>query len=126
MIEFDTSELDGFAADLGQSSARVTRNVQKAVEVTARKVKDDARKFATGINYARNYPRSINYDIRYKLPFEVSAAIGPDKNGPQGALGNILEYGSVNNAPVKHLGPALDKNEQDFVDGLMKAVEDSL
>ena len=60
MIEFDTSELDAFAADLGQSSARVTRNVQKAVEVTARKVKDDARKFATGINYARNYPRSIN------------------------------------------------------------------
>lgn len=125
-MEIDVSQLDEFAADLGQASARVTRNVQKSVEVTARHIKDDARKFATGINYARNYPRSINYDIKYKLPFEVSAVIGPDKNGPQGALGNILEYGSVNNAPVKHLGPALDKNQQDFVDGLLKAVGDSL
>lgn len=126
MIDFDTSELDALAADLGNVPGRVVANVQKAVEVTARKIKDDARKFASNIRFARSYPRSITYDIKYKLPFEVGAVIGPDKNGPQGALGNILEYGSVNNAPVKHLGPALDRNENDFVDGLSKAVSDAV
>lgn len=124
-MNIDTSELDALAADLGKISAPITRNVQKAVEITARKIKDDARKFATGINYARNYPRSINYDIQYR-PQQIIATIGPDKNGPQGALGNILEYGSVNNAPRKHLGPALDRNEADFIEGLTIAIADAL
>jgi hypothetical protein len=42
------------------------------------------------------------------------AIIGPDKGGPQGALGNLLEYGSVKNPPHRDGGRALDVEEPRF------------
>ena len=50
----------------------------------------------------------------------VSADIGPDKSKPQGALGNILEYGTVNNAPFAHLGPALDREAPGFTKAISR------
>ena len=125
MISFDTSDLDNLEADLGKMSVPVLRNVRKAVEITARKIKDDAKSIIAGHRFLKAYPASITYDMKYGLT-SVTAIIGPDKNRPQGALGNIIEYGSVNNPPVKHLGPALEKNEEDFVAGLGIAVGDAL
>lgn len=121
-VSFDFSDLVAFTADLGRASAEVTRNAQKAVSVTAQKVRDEARKTITGLPHAKHYPRSISYDMHYSLK-QIGAEVGPDKDGPQGALGNILEFGSVNNAPWPHLGPAMQRNEEDFVNGLRKAMD---
>lgn len=124
-IEFDFSDLQELSADLGRAGFRAAQNVRQAVEVTARNVKDEARSLAGGLAHAPYYPQSITYDIHVGLQ-QTSADIGPDKGGPQGALGNILEYGTSKNAPIPHLGPALKANEADFIEGLSRAVGDVL
>lgn len=124
-IEFDFSDLRALQADLGRAGSQAAQNVRQAVEITARRVKDEARTLAGGLAHAPHYPRSISYDIHIGLQ-QTSAEIGPDKGGPQGALGNILEYGTSKNAPIPHLGPALKANEADFMEGLSRAVGDVL
>ncbi|MGC5019015.1 hypothetical protein [Micromonospora sp. DT47] len=87
---------------------------KKVVSKGALNIKKDARRFASGIRHAPSYPYSIGYDTKVSGS-SVSAEIGPDKDKRQGALGNILEYGTVNNAPFAHLGPALDIEGPKFV-----------
>jgi hypothetical protein len=40
----------------------------------------------------------------------------------QGSLGNIIEFGTSKNAPIPHLGPALDANAADLLAGVDIAV----
>ncbi|PYC83456.1 hypothetical protein C7C46_08980 [Streptomyces tateyamensis] len=101
------------------------RNVRTAVERTARTVRDDARSRIRGHRYLPRYPASITYDITATAA-GVTAEIGPDKGRPQGALGNIVEYGTSKNAPIPHLGPALDAAEPDVEAGINAAVQDAL
>ncbi|MET8658153.1 hypothetical protein [Streptomyces griseus] len=49
--------------------------------------------------HAPAYPNSIGFDLLMFGPDQLLAIIGPDKGKTQGALGNILEYGSVKNPP---------------------------
>lgn len=125
-VKIEASGLEAIARDLDVAADKTHENVRKAVEVTARHVKDDARSAAKRIGrHAKYYPYSISYDIT-DGGTGVSAEIGPDKHGPQGALGNLLEFGSIHNAPRPHLGPALQKNVSDFEHGLLKATEEAL
>jgi hypothetical protein len=80
--------------------------VDKIVGRGAFNIKKDAAKRISGLKHAPAYPRSITYDL-FHLPFTSRAEIGPDKNKRQGALGNILEFGTVNNPAHPHLAPAL-------------------
>lgn len=127
-IEFDFSDLRVLSAELDASTLEVRNNVRKALTVTARNVKDEAARLSSGLAHAPYYPRSITYDVHSSgsstAPFE--AEIGPDKGRAQGALGNILEYGTSKNAPIPHLGPALRANEADFMEGLARAAGDVL
>lgn len=126
-IRIEAFGLNELRADLGAAITRAPVNVRKAVEVTARRIKDDARSRAAGIGpHAKSYPRSITYDVLYAGSFLVQAEIGPDKGGPQGALGNLLEFGSVHNAPRPHLAPALAANEADFEHGIALATVEAL
>jgi hypothetical protein len=70
---------------------------------------------ATGRKHAKHYPRSIGFDIARYGPDIWAATIGPDKGGPQGALGNLLEYGSVHNPPHNDGGRALAVEMPRFV-----------
>ena len=63
MADIDNSELDKLASDLGQASPAAWKNMQKAIEVTARNVKDTAKKNATGMAHAPAFPHSITYDV---------------------------------------------------------------
>lgn len=125
-FSIDTSELDTLAADLDRHAGHVGTDVAAVVRRGALNVKRDAQAFATGISYAPHYPASIGYDIegdgRYA---QIEAVIGPDKDKPQGALGNILEYGvpSQNTEPRRHLGPALDREAPNFEKALGDVVE---
>ena len=69
---------------------------------------------ASAPRHAPAYPRTIGFDLLMFGPDQLLAIIGPDKGGPQGALGNLLEYGSVKNPPHRDGGRALDVEEPRF------------
>ena len=56
-------------------------------------------------------------------PAGLEAEIGPDKSRPQGALGNLLEFGSENNPPHNDGGRALQAEEPRFLEHLGKIVD---
>lgn len=127
-VSWDASELNRLAADLGRVGPRSGAAAYAAVKTGATHVKDDAVAIAKGIGpHARLYPASISFDILGGVrdvlrTGVVEAEIGPDKAKPQGALGNILEYGTSNNAPEAHLGPALDREGPAFERALADAI----
>lgn len=125
-FRFDTAELDALADVLADS---FDRTMDAAVRVTkrgAQNIKKDAIARITAATpgpYVTSYPRSISYDID-ESGTEVTAEIGPDKDRPQGALGNLLEFGSAKNAPLPHLGPAFEDEVPRYVENLGKHVGD--
>lgn len=124
-FEIRADGLDKLIADVTRAGAEILPRARAALQVNAHKVRDDARRFASGLSHAPLYPSSITYDTRVGVGW-VEAVIGPDKDRPQGALGNLLEYGSIKNAPHTHLGPALDLNTPDLVHGMELATRDLL
>lgn len=121
----DVSGLNELMADLTAAPGRAQRRVDAVVRKGAVNVTNDARRLITGLRHAPMYPASISYDVGWKGA-TYEAVIGPDKDRPQGALGNLLEFGSANNAPLAHLGPALDlegprfvKAMRDIMDGVL-------
>lgn len=117
--------LQELVASLEGAPLQLRGYAAKAVEVTARTVRDDARERISGHRYLPRYPQSITYDIKATAT-GVEAEIGPDKSLPQGPLGNIIEYGTSKTAPLPHLGPALDAAEPDAEHGITIAVQDAL
>jgi hypothetical protein len=124
-IDVQASGFDTLIADLAEAPIKAGRNIRSAVEFTAHGIRDDWRTLATGFVHLPAFPASITYDLSGIQAFggtTLQAEIGPDKDRAQGALGNLVEYGSVNNAPLGLGAAALAKNEADFEAGLSKAV----
>lgn len=146
MAEIDNSDFSKLAADLGNAPRTAGPFLAQAIEVTARNVKDTWRDNAKGMPHAPAFPYSITYDVGVGYDQSVGQAvsslltggistargttlraeIGPDKNRAQGALGNLIEYGSVNNSPMGLGHGALQANEADFEKGVEKAIDDAL
>lgn len=127
-FSIDASEIDQLVADLGTVAATAGQYIRKAVEVSSINVKTDWSAFSKGLPHAKHFPRSITYEIKTFQGFGasiISGEIGPDKDRPQGALGNLLEYGSVNNPPRGFGASALKANESDFQRGLVAALDDA-
>jgi hypothetical protein len=108
----DLSQVTRLAEDLEHAPARCVAAVTPVIKRGAYNIKRDAfwriqAVVSGGAGYARQYPYSITYDV-HVAPTRVAAEIGPDKDKPQGALGNLLEYGSANNPPYPHLTPAFN------------------
>lgn len=121
----DISGLNELVADLTAAPGKAQRKVDAVVRKGATNIKNDAQRLISGLRHAPLYPQSITFDAGWKGA-AYEAEIGPDKDRPQGALGNLLEYGSSKNAPLAHLGPALDlegprfeKAVADLTDGLL-------
>ncbi len=90
-------------------------------------IKRDAKRIireASHRGYLPHYPRSISYEVKVSGTI-VSSEIGPDSAKLQGGLGRILEEGTVNNAPIPHLAPALDAEEHIFY-GYMEELGEQL
>ncbi|WP_433584552.1 hypothetical protein [Microbacterium hydrocarbonoxydans] len=125
-----SDDLLSLEADLRGSPDKVNRNVKKAVEVTARKVKDDWRDGAeVGISdpgFAKRYASSIFYDINFPGG-AIEAEIGPELGRPGGSAGFLEDApGDVHAAP-QHAGrDALEANEDDFALGIEIAVFEAL
>lgn len=118
----DIDGLDSLIADLTAAYVKAGAAAGGVVQKGALNVKQDAQRLSSGLSHAPLYPQSITYDAGFKSG-GWEALIGPDKERPQGALGNLLEYGSANNAPHTHLGPALDREAPRFVMAIAEIAE---
>lgn len=105
----DVSELNTLAADLTKAGLVAGAKAYGVALDYAQDTKADARSFAPKGPHVPQYADSITYDIEVG-PTGIVAEVGPDKDRPQGALGNLLEYGTSEQAPQHHLGPAHDRN----------------
>jgi len=109
---FDFSEVRALATDLGRTTRAVEKEADKVLERGALGVKnamqEDAKASHSG--YAKRFASSISYDRRYGVG-RMSYEIGPDKSRPQGALGNLLYFGSRNNGPTLDIEAGLAAEE---------------
>ena len=112
-IGFDGSELAYIATALDKASAVAAAETAKVVSKGALNIKNGARRRVTGLKHARRYPNAIDYDL-YVTGRGAVADVGANKDKPQGALGNLIEYGSVNNPPRPHIRPAADEEMPKF------------
>lgn len=115
-IHANTRQLDALAGVFQVNAVRAQLQVRAVVERGALNVKNGWRANATATagSHARLYPSSISYDMK-PHPTGAAAEIGPDKSRPQGALGNLLEFGSVNNPPHNDGGRALAAEQAAFM-----------
>jgi hypothetical protein len=114
---FDASEITAVVDAINRASQVAPAQVTAVVVKGALNIKTDAARRISGLKHAPAYPRSIGFDM-YKTLTGPTAIIGPDKDKRQGALGNLLEYGSIKNAPRPHLAPAADAEEPRFAAAL--------
>ncbi len=111
---FDTHELVALTKDIEKAARIMPAAAAAVVKKAAVNIKNDARRRASGLAHAPRYPYSIGFDPVQVTPIWVQTYVGPDKDKRQGALGNILEYGTAHNAPVPHLAPAGEAEEPRF------------
>lgn len=112
-------------ADLQTAIDEALPAVEKVTSKGALNIKRATQAAWQGLAHAPSLPSAVSYDITTS-GLGVAAEIGPDKAKRQGALGNLLEYGSVNNAPIPALNPALDAEEPRYVAALANVVGDLL
>ena len=121
MTAIDTSELKALAADLGRVSGTVAREADRVLERGALGVKNAMVEQARSSHsqYARHFAGSISYDQAGALRYEI----GPDKSRRQGALGNLLYFGSRNNAPTLDIEAGLIAEEPRLMSEMGKMLE---
>jgi len=113
-VIFDDHELKAFTRDLERAARIMPAEAAKVVAKAAVNIKKDARRRVSGLKHAPAYPFSITFDDVQRTGTYAKTEVGPDKDKRQGALGNILEYGSVHNHPHPHLAPAAEAEEPRF------------
>lgn len=126
MVEFALEGLNELVADLHDALDDVRAGARGVVQKGCLNIKTEAQALASGIAHAPMYPASITYDTIERGLGQVEGEVGPDKGRPQGALGNILEYGTSKNAPLAHLGPAFDREQPRYVDAMEALGTDAL
>jgi hypothetical protein len=116
-IRFNMSEVTKLAADVGRAAPAMVAPLAAVVVKSSTAIRDDMRNAAKGHQRFPSFPSSITFDVR-----GLSSEIGPDKNRRQGALGNILYFGTVHNGPVlPHPVTALQAERPAFEVGLAAA-----
>lgn len=121
-VQFQMGAVKALADDLGRVKSRLMPAMRAVTARGALNIKNDAQasiRAQTRHIFVKQYPNSITYDITKSSGTEVRAEIGPDKDKPQGALGNLLEFGSPShNAPMPHLVPAFEAEAPTYAEQL--------
>ncbi|MGW8703356.1 hypothetical protein ACWGOK_41715 [Streptomyces eurythermus] len=114
--QFDMSDVRALQRHLARSVPQMRRDARAVTMRGAMNVKNEWRANARSSSgrHAPAYPSSVGFDLASYGPDIVMATIGPDKGARQGALGNLLEYGSSKNPPHRDGGRALDAEEPRF------------
>lgn len=108
-----SSGLDGLAVELAHEARIAPAEARRVVAKGLLNIKEDWRRRWSGHPHARALPLAITYDTVF-VGQRVAGEVGPDKDKTQGALGNLFEYGSVNNAPIPGGAPALKTEQPKF------------
>lgn len=114
--------LDRLIAELDHASAGVIPGVTAVVSKGALNIKRDWSGSWKGLKHAPALPFAIGYDL-FTTPVAIRAVIGPDKDRKQGALGNLVEFGSLNNPPHPGGSPALDREAPKFEAAMVALTE---
>ncbi len=124
-IEVDFREVAGLADDLRQlQRGGFMRDVKQVVSRGCLQIKNDWKERWEGHPHIPQLPRAISYDVVGR-GLAVYGEVGPDKNKPQGPLGNIIEFGTVHNSPIPGGVPALEEEEPKFVKALADLGEEA-
>jgi hypothetical protein len=94
-------------ATLDRLTSAAWRDADRVLEKAAVNIKKDWAKRWSGHPHFPALPRAVSYDLFHTLAGNSHVEVGPDKNRRQGALGNIIEFGTPNNAPIPAGMPAL-------------------
>jgi hypothetical protein len=113
------ADLDDLARALEAAPDEARKQVRPVVAKGALNVKTAWRKSWAGLSSAPALAGAVTYDVR-STTVGAAAEIGPDVAKRQGYLGNLIEYGSVNNRPRPGGRPAAEAEEP----RLAKALED--
>lgn len=113
MADVDVTGMRELQGVLSRAESRSVPEAEKVVVKGAINIKKGWRERWQGMAHAPALPAAITDDV-YHLPGAVAAEVGPDKDRTQGALGNIIEFGTPNNAPRPGGGPALEDEAPRF------------
>lgn len=91
------SEIRDLAVDLEKKAWRAIPEVAAVVKKGAQNIKESYVSDAASSGTTKHFSSAINYDINKG---GLEAEIGPDKDKPQGPLGNILYFGTSDTAAV--------------------------
>jgi hypothetical protein len=130
MISIEVRGLQAVVRRLNGFEPNVRENLRKAVEITARNIKDDAKKNLQGmvtpdISHVWRLPASLQY-VMSGNRYYVAASVHAKGAANQARQVGIIEYGSPTSAPHPFLMPAAMFNREDFLRGVRKAVKDAI
>jgi hypothetical protein len=121
-MDIDMHELNRYVIELEKVPSRLDEELVKVGARGAFNIKRDWIAAWSGRSYISGLARAVTYERMTRVK-ELEWVIGPDKRRPQGALGNIIEYGSVKNAPIPGGAPALDKEAPRLEKAIADATE---
>jgi len=119
----DVDGLERWEADHAAMPAELDEQIRKVTGRGAFNVKRDWKARWTGYRHIPYLPNAISYDLERAPGGGWVAEIGPDKHRRQGPLGNVIEFGTINNAPIPGGLPALDVETPRFERALADAAE---
>lgn len=127
-MDFDFSDLTKLAADLTEVPKNAGKKIRKAVEVSARNVKEDWKKPLQGSPTVPGGERSISYDLKGGEGIRgstISAEIGPETGGIGSVVSALEEGFGGRQGPLGFGSAALQMNQDDFIRGLEIALEEN-
>lgn len=107
-MSVNTSELRKWQADLERTPARAVPGLLAVLRKGSLNVKRDWQRAWRGHAHIPALPSAISYDVT-RSRAGLHAEIGVDKVRAQGPLGNIIEFGTLKNAPIPGGLPALSR-----------------
>jgi hypothetical protein len=118
-MSIDFSQVEKLASDLEAVPEETRPEFRKVVEKGALNVKNGMQRDAQSSGHYKHFSRSISYD----MTGDLEAEIGPDKGRVQGALGNILYFGTSKNAPVLDINGPLNREAPRLEDNIANVAE---
>lgn len=123
-IDINYDQVRRLAAAFVRVPTETLVGARAVVQRGALNIKQDWQGFWAGHAHSPSIPSAITYDTRAVGPI-IDAEIGVVKSRRQGGLGNILEFGTRNNAPYPGGLPALQREVPRF-EAAIRSLTDNL